>query len=82
MLQPVKAAPYFAHAQFGQGAKTLALRDPGADPEQDPSAPRQVHRFWNAPSRRAIRRYTIITTTGTVANADASGRLFATPTFA
>ena len=31
LLQPVKAAPYFAHAQFSQPATVLALVDPGAD---------------------------------------------------
>jgi tetratricopeptide (TPR) repeat protein len=31
MLQPVKAAPYFAHAQFGNAASVMALRDPGGD---------------------------------------------------
>ena len=29
MLQPVKAAPYFAHAQFGEAAAVMALPDPG-----------------------------------------------------
>jgi len=31
LLQPVKAAPYFAHAQFSEPASVLALADPGAD---------------------------------------------------
>jgi len=31
LLQPVKAAPYFAHAQFSDPATVLALADPGAD---------------------------------------------------
>ena len=31
LLQPVKAAPYFAHAQFSDAATVLALPDPGAD---------------------------------------------------
>jgi tetratricopeptide (TPR) repeat protein len=31
LLQPVKAAPYFAHAQFSDPAIILALADPGAD---------------------------------------------------
>jgi tetratricopeptide (TPR) repeat protein len=31
LLQPVKAAPYFAHAQFSDPAAILALADPGAD---------------------------------------------------
>ena len=31
LLQPVKAAPYFAHAQFSDPAAVLALPDPGAD---------------------------------------------------
>jgi tetratricopeptide (TPR) repeat protein len=31
LLQPVKAAPYFAHAQFSDPATILALADPGAD---------------------------------------------------
>jgi tetratricopeptide (TPR) repeat protein len=31
MLQPMKAAPYFAHAQFGAAQATLALADPGKD---------------------------------------------------
>ena len=31
ILQPVKAAPYFAHAQFSDIATVLALPDPGAD---------------------------------------------------
>ena len=31
ILQPVKAAPYFAHAQFSDAATVLALPDPGAD---------------------------------------------------
>ena len=31
LLQPVKAAPYFAHAQFSDSAAVLALPDPGAD---------------------------------------------------
>jgi predicted Zn-dependent protease len=31
MLQPVKAAPYFAHARFSDAATVLALPDPGAD---------------------------------------------------
>jgi tetratricopeptide (TPR) repeat protein len=31
LLQPVKAAPYFAHAQFSNAATVLALPDPGAD---------------------------------------------------
>jgi tetratricopeptide (TPR) repeat protein len=31
MLQPVKAAPYFAHAQFGDAAAVMALPDPGKD---------------------------------------------------
>jgi tetratricopeptide (TPR) repeat protein len=30
LLQPVKAAPYFAHAQFSDAATILALPDPGA----------------------------------------------------
>jgi tetratricopeptide (TPR) repeat protein len=30
MLQPVKAAPYFAHAQFGDASAVMALRDPGS----------------------------------------------------
>ena len=30
LLQPVKAAPYFAHAQFSNAATVLALPDPGA----------------------------------------------------
>jgi tetratricopeptide (TPR) repeat protein len=30
LLQPVKAAPYFAHAQFSDAATVLALPDPGA----------------------------------------------------
>jgi tetratricopeptide (TPR) repeat protein len=31
LLQPVKAAPYFAHAQFSDAATILALPDPGAE---------------------------------------------------
>jgi tetratricopeptide (TPR) repeat protein len=31
LLQPVKAAPFFAHAQFSEPATVLALTDPGAD---------------------------------------------------
>ncbi|MGH8673090.1 MAG: tetratricopeptide repeat protein [Burkholderiales bacterium] len=31
LLQPVKAAPYFAHAQFSDPATVLALTEPGAD---------------------------------------------------
>ena len=31
MLQPVKAAPYFAHAQFSSPATVMALPDPGND---------------------------------------------------
>jgi tetratricopeptide (TPR) repeat protein len=31
MLQPVKAAPYFAHAQFSDAGRVLALADPGRD---------------------------------------------------
>ena len=31
MVQPIKAAPYFAHAQFSTPAVVLALPDPGAD---------------------------------------------------
>ena len=31
IMQPVKAAPYFAHAQFSDPATVLALPDPGAD---------------------------------------------------
>ncbi|HEV7820051.1 MAG TPA: hypothetical protein VGO84_02655, partial [Burkholderiales bacterium] len=31
MLQPVKAAPYFAHAQFSDRAAVMALSDPGKD---------------------------------------------------
>ena len=31
MLQPVKAAPYFAHAQFSDAAGVLALPDPGRE---------------------------------------------------
>jgi tetratricopeptide (TPR) repeat protein len=31
LLQPVKAAPYFAHARFSDAATVLALPDPGAD---------------------------------------------------
>jgi tetratricopeptide (TPR) repeat protein len=31
LMQPVKAAPYFAHAQFSDAATVLALADPGAD---------------------------------------------------
>jgi len=31
LLQPVKAAPYFAHARFSELATVLALADPGAD---------------------------------------------------
>jgi len=31
MLQPVKAAPYFAHAQFSDLATVMALPDPGRD---------------------------------------------------
>lgn len=31
MLQPVKAAPYFAHAQFSDAATVMALPDPGAE---------------------------------------------------
>jgi tetratricopeptide (TPR) repeat protein len=31
MLQPVKAAPYFAHAQFGSQEATMALPDPGRE---------------------------------------------------
>lgn len=31
LLQPVKAAPYFAHAQFSDLKTILALADPGAD---------------------------------------------------
>jgi tetratricopeptide (TPR) repeat protein len=31
LMQPVKAAPYFAHAQFSDPAAVLALPDPGAD---------------------------------------------------
>jgi tetratricopeptide (TPR) repeat protein len=31
MLQPVKAAPYFAHAQFSDFATVMALPDPGKD---------------------------------------------------
>jgi tetratricopeptide (TPR) repeat protein len=30
-VQPIKAAPYFAHAQFSASAAVLALPDPGAD---------------------------------------------------
>jgi tetratricopeptide (TPR) repeat protein len=30
-VQPIKAAPYFAHAQFSAPAAVLALPDPGAD---------------------------------------------------
>ena len=30
-VQPIKAAPYFAHAQFSDAATILALPDPGAD---------------------------------------------------
>jgi len=30
LLLPIKAAPYFAHAQFGRLAQVLALPDPGA----------------------------------------------------
>ena len=31
LLQPVKAAPYFAHAQFSDAATILALPDPGGE---------------------------------------------------
>jgi tetratricopeptide (TPR) repeat protein len=31
ILQPVKAAPYYAHARFSDAATILALADPGAD---------------------------------------------------
>ena len=31
LLQPIKAAPYFAHAQFSNVATVLALPDPGAE---------------------------------------------------
>jgi tetratricopeptide (TPR) repeat protein len=31
LLQPVKAAPYFAHARFSDAATVMALPDPGAD---------------------------------------------------
>ncbi|HEX5612280.1 MAG TPA: tetratricopeptide repeat protein [Burkholderiales bacterium] len=31
LMQPVKAAPYFAHAQFGDAASVMSLADPGAD---------------------------------------------------
>ena len=31
LLQPIKAAPYFAHAQFGDAASILAMPDPGKD---------------------------------------------------
>jgi len=31
LLQPVKAAPYFAHAQFSDAAAVMALPDPGKD---------------------------------------------------
>ena len=31
LLQPVKAAPYFAHAQFSDAATIFALPDPGAE---------------------------------------------------
>jgi tetratricopeptide (TPR) repeat protein len=31
MLQPVKAAPYFAHAQFSDAAAVMALPDPGRE---------------------------------------------------
>jgi len=31
MLQPMKAAPYFAHAQFSDAAAVMALADPGND---------------------------------------------------
>jgi len=31
LLQPVKAAPYYAHAQFSDAATVIALRSPGAD---------------------------------------------------
>ena len=31
IMQPVKAAPYFAHAQFSDPSTVLALADPGAD---------------------------------------------------
>ena len=31
LLQPVKAAPYFAHAQFGDAAAVMALPDPGKE---------------------------------------------------
>jgi tetratricopeptide (TPR) repeat protein len=31
MLQPVKAASYFAHAQFSDASRVLSLPDPGAD---------------------------------------------------
>ena len=31
MVQPVKAAPYFAHAQFSTPETILALPDPGDD---------------------------------------------------
>ncbi len=31
LLLPIKAAPYYAHAQFDGAAAILALRDPGAD---------------------------------------------------
>ena len=31
LMQPVKAAPYFAHAQFSDAPTVMALADPGAD---------------------------------------------------
>ncbi len=31
MVQPMKAAPYFAHARFSDAATVMALPDPGAD---------------------------------------------------
>lgn len=31
LLQPMKAAPYFAHGQFGDAASTLAMPDPGKE---------------------------------------------------
>jgi len=39
-LQPVMAAPYFAHAQFSDGETVLALPDPGA-------APPYVRAMWH-----------------------------------
>src|SRR5207247_62434 len=58
-------------------------RQPGPDAKEEPDSGRDVHQSdSNAPMRRAIRRYTIMIATGTVAKAAASGRLLATPTLA